>query len=354
MKKTENENPIKISVVVPVYNVEKYLTQCINSIIYQTIEDLEIILVNDASTDSSLSICRNFETKDKRIKVIDKPHNEGVDKARFTGIDVASGEYITFVDSDDWIDKNTLSEMYNTAIENNCDVVEISLEKVMDKFGLIKIKGPSDKKQLITSPDLFDNYFISYFGMNILFVNMCGHLYKREVIEKANLKPSNLPFGEDLYFNMCLFPHVKSWYLRYDLKYSYRYGGMSNHYKPTMYGNAKYLFHRKNDIIKQYNYSKATPYVYIEMRNYMLTEVKQSLFYNKKGVSEWIKSELNDPLWSTFKDMFKDSDHEIDKAIINNDISVIINYVERQLKKDKYKYKMRLFASNLFDTLYLR
>ena len=142
MSKLSTKKIPSISIIIPVYNVEKYLSQCINSIINQTIKDIEIILINDASSDKSLSICNSFKENDKRIIVIDKPKNEGVDKARFTGLGVATGEYLTFVDADDWLDKITLEEMYKSAIEYNADVVEIGLEKVMDKFGIIRRRNP--------------------------------------------------------------------------------------------------------------------------------------------------------------------------------------------------------------------
>ena len=102
----------KISVVVPVYNVEKYLKECIDSIINQTLEDIEIICVNDGSTDSSLEILNNFAEQDNRIKVITQS-NQGLSAARNTGIKYANGEYISFIDSDDYID----TSLYETLVK---------------------------------------------------------------------------------------------------------------------------------------------------------------------------------------------------------------------------------------------
>ena len=95
---------IKISVIVPVYNAEKYLSDCIDSILNQTLKEIELILINDGSTDNSLQICREKASKDSRVKIINKK-NEGQGYARNIGIDRAKGEFITFVDSDDYIDK---------------------------------------------------------------------------------------------------------------------------------------------------------------------------------------------------------------------------------------------------------
>ena len=112
---------IKVSVIVPVYNVENYLRACLDSIINQTLKDIEIICVNDGSTDSSLAILQEYARNDKRIKIIDS-QNKGSSAARNIGIDVAQGDYIGFVDSDDWIDLNFYETLYNAAVSQNADI----------------------------------------------------------------------------------------------------------------------------------------------------------------------------------------------------------------------------------------
>ena len=100
-----------ISVIIPIYNVEKYLTKCIESVINQTYKNLEIILVNDGSTDNSKEIIDKYSSIDSRIKVINKK-NGGLSDARNVGIELAKGEYITFLDSDDWIELNMYEKLY--------------------------------------------------------------------------------------------------------------------------------------------------------------------------------------------------------------------------------------------------
>jgi len=112
----------KISVVVPVYNVEAYIRECVDSIISQTIKELEIILIDDGSSDESGKILDDYEIKDKRIKVIHQK-NAGVSAARNTGIDVCMGDYIYVMDSDDYLEKRALEEMYNNAVETGADVI---------------------------------------------------------------------------------------------------------------------------------------------------------------------------------------------------------------------------------------
>ncbi len=111
----------KISIIVPVYNVENYLKKCLDSIVNQTFKDIEIILINDGSTDNSLNICKEYAKKDHRIRLINKP-NGGLSSARNVGIDLSTGEYLGFVDSDDWIALNMYEKLYNLCKIFNADI----------------------------------------------------------------------------------------------------------------------------------------------------------------------------------------------------------------------------------------
>lgn len=112
----------KVTIVVPVYNTEKYLDECIKSIVNQTYENIEVILIDDGSKDNSPKICDKWAQKDSRIQVIHKM-NEGAGIARNTGISNASGEYICFFDSDDYIEPYTIEKSLNALLENNADIV---------------------------------------------------------------------------------------------------------------------------------------------------------------------------------------------------------------------------------------
>ena len=113
----------KVSIIIPVYNVEQYLRQCLDSVINQTFKNIEIIAVNDCSTDNSLQIIKEYQQKDKRIVLVDLKQNVGLGFARNEGIKIAKGKYITFVDSDDWIASNFIEILYNEITKNNTDFV---------------------------------------------------------------------------------------------------------------------------------------------------------------------------------------------------------------------------------------
>lgn len=141
-----------ISIVVPVYNVEKYLKKCIDSLVSQTLNDIEIILVDDGSEDSSGKICDEYANRDNRIRVIHKK-NGGLSDARNAGIQEATGEYIGFIDSDDWVTRDMYRSLYDVAINNDADIVQCNFIKVFSN----------------NEPTYHDNKDIEiYEGINIL------------------------------------------------------------------------------------------------------------------------------------------------------------------------------------------
>ena len=113
----------EISVIVPIYNVEKYLGRCLDSILASTFEDIEVILVDNCGQDNSRAICDEYAAKDNRIQIVENPHNMGVSAARNNGMNHAHGKYISFVDSDDYIDRTMFEKLYKAMERENVDMV---------------------------------------------------------------------------------------------------------------------------------------------------------------------------------------------------------------------------------------
>lgn len=183
-----------LSIIVPVYNVEKYIDKCIQSVLYQTYSNWELILINDGSPDNSPKICENYAEQDYRIKVIHK-ENGGVASARNMGIEIATGDYITFLDSDDYLHPEFINHLLNLAISNNADIVQCGFLKGIDKeFPIL------DSKEKINSVDNYD-IFLKGFAKIIVW----GKIYKKYVIEGLPI-PENKLFEDDFitwrwYFN---------------------------------------------------------------------------------------------------------------------------------------------------------
>ena len=184
----------KISIVVPIYNSEKYLCNCIDSILCQCFDDFELILVDDGSTDSSASICDNYEKLDNRVNVIHKT-NGGVSKARNTGIDVASGKFICFIDSDDSVKSDYLEKLY-LAYENDIDLSIVG-------YNWIKNNCVTNFTVFNNEPEtIIDKNNIMFLYEKVMISAPWCKLYKLDIIKENKLIfPEDLSLGEDLIFN---------------------------------------------------------------------------------------------------------------------------------------------------------
>lgn len=173
----------KVSIIVPIYNVEKYLPKCIESIIVQTYTNLEIILVNDGSPDNSRIICDEYSKKDHRIKVINK-ENGGLSDARNTGLDVATGDYISFIDSDDYIHEEYCETLLNLLKKFDADIAQCEFLKVYEK-GInnfnIETCAVEQKITVLSNKDVLNNLYNEHYISTVVVWNK---LYKRELFEQ--------------------------------------------------------------------------------------------------------------------------------------------------------------------------
>ena len=280
-----------ISVVIHVYNAAKYLQRCVASVLCQTYTDIECILVNDGSKDKSLQLCQSFAKKDSRIIVVNK-ENEGVDKTRFEGLKHASGEFVMFLDSDDWLEQDAVENLMRPMSQFEADVVVGQIRNVYHVVFLYlrdwRQKSLKNANKLISYEEMMEDYYLSFFGINILPVSMCATLYRRSVINQAQLQPSGLGFGEDLAFNMKLMPYVQKYYMIDRVVYNYRRErwGASPKYLDNWLKNARLLFDSKMQQIKELHYDKAIKWQLIEYVNYMKTYVRNSLLYDSKHIEK--------------------------------------------------------------------
>jgi len=216
-----------ISVIVPVYNVEKYLECCINSIINQTYKDLEIILVNDGSTDGSGELCDKLATTDSRIKVIHKD-NSGVSETRNLGISIAEGEWITFVDADDFIETDMYEKLINESLDKDVvfcrmknfypdNKIEYVFENKLEKLG----REPWYVTDMVLGKGVISNGdIVEYEGV---FGSPCRSLFKLSIIIENGIKfPLGVKMAEDKLFVMEYLSYCKTARVIDDYLYNYR------------------------------------------------------------------------------------------------------------------------------------
>lgn len=194
-----------VSIIIPVYNSEKYLKNCINSVLNQTIKNVEIIMINDNSTDGSIDIIKDYVNLHDNIKLIDKSINNGVSSARNDAIRIANGKYLLFIDSDDWLEKDMVENLYKKAIETDSDITicdaYIDFENNISKELNITI----DNNECISSREAIKELLTQRNGLQ-------GHpwnkLYKKNIIIENDIKYNeNINIYEDFLFNLQMMMH---------------------------------------------------------------------------------------------------------------------------------------------------
>ena len=225
-----NDDDLLISIIIPVYNGENYLEQCLNSIKNQTYKNFEVIIVNDGSQDNTDSICKKFAQSDSRFRYFSK-ENGGVSSARNFGLDNANGHYITFIDGDDWVEHNHLEILIKSITENNSDIAICSYKEFDNNIDTYyTIVYTKQEKNLLNFEKMNRDDFLIIFpklmSINVCFNNAVAKLFRKELVNNLRFDTS-IKYGEDLDFYFSLYLNVESISYVDELTYVYRIHGDS-------------------------------------------------------------------------------------------------------------------------------
>ena len=285
-----------MSVIIPVYNSARYLEQCLDSLINQTLQNIEIICVNDGSTDESLSILNRYKNQDNRIKVFNQD-NKGQSAARNLGIKYSHGEYIGFLDSDDYADRTMFEKLYTAAKQNCSDVVMCSVHILNEKTGAITPNDPYFGLKIFEEQkdaDVFFNGVFSYEQCRNFLFRICVVPWNK-LIKTDFLKKNNIKFAEGLSFEDNIFSlelllkagrislvNEPLPYYRFGSEYSLTYGTNDN---------------SKLDLFEVFNKMEEV------LKKNMVFDMFEAYFFNhkKNTLLYWYKK-LNDP---NVKDLYK-------------------------------------------------
>lgn len=281
----------KVSVIVPIYNVEKYLEKCINSLLSQTLEDIQIILVNDGSKDNSGNIAKEYEKNNKDRVIYVEKENGGLSDARNYGLKYATGDFIAFLDSDDYIEKNAYEEMYNKAIEENADYVECDfIWEFPNKIRVDKQYPYKNKKEMLS--------FVRVVAWN--------KLIKRQLITDNNLEfPKGLRY-EDVEFTYKLIPFINKFaYVdKPFIHYVQREGSIANVQNErtaeifTILDNV-IEFYKRNNIYEKYRaeleYNYARYLLCSSLKR--MCKIKDKTIRKKLLAENWERLNSNFPNW---------------------------------------------------------
>ncbi len=292
-------NTNKISIIIPVYNVKKYLSKCIDSVINQSYENLQIILVDDGSTDGSEQICDDYKKKDKRVEVIHQT-NRGLSAARNVGLDMATGNWVAFLDSDDWIDADMYETLLSVALEKKAEIVSCLSEDFIEE-------------QLITASER-KNFEVVEFGYNEIIRELVtqkaikfevwNKLWKRTLIGDTRFVEGQI--SEDIYFDRLLFNKAQkiyhiNWVMHHYL--TQRDGNTCSTFKP----GRMCVYNEFSQWIQQLQYdygNELAGWMALIAANFALNMYEQAVDTNQENS---IKTQLIDKFKSYYKIM--DSKH---------------------------------------------
>lgn len=322
-----------ITVAVPIYNAEKYLNYCIESIIKQTYKNLQILLINDGSTDDSLKICKKFAAIDKRIKIISKK-NGGVGSARNVALRNATGSYITFVDSDDYIDVDYVYKMYHLCKKNECDISMVGFKEVKDYIDIRSNNNDKDYVDVLTNYEILNNLFTN---KDISYIVPWCKLYKLELFTRNNIfYPENVIADDEgttyklfYYANKIAISNEKLYY------YVYREGSLS---KSTFtVENLKTL----EIFLERYKFFEKSSNDFFKVLSFK--------YYIKILIDYYCLSKINLKNNPTYKTIINNLSQEIKKNcyLINKKHSKNLTFIE------KMKYKINCISPNIYFLIYI-
>lgn len=294
-------NP-KVSIIIPLYNQERYFDACMRSVTSQSYLNLDIIVVNDGSTDKSMQIAQKWSKKDGRVRVLDKK-NEGAAYARRDGLMVANGELIAFVDSDDTIPREAIERLTNCLVRHEVDVVIGSMAR---KIGPIIQKHYSDVgsfpyHKVVSQPELYDKYYLNFFGKSFFSIMTTACLFRKNAFDRAMSETSLFSdkyrfVGDDHFLFMKLFPYLKSMYRTDETVYNYRYGGQSSdRFSPT-YPALFDLADERYEILKKLQLSEGYGPLFRQYAYSVYFYAQQLIQYRKADrmhVLSFLKEELS-------------------------------------------------------------
>ncbi len=322
-----------ISIIVLVYNTEQYITKCLNSILKQTYEKIEVIVINDGSTDKSSQKINRIAARDKRVKVIER-ENRGTYQSRLDGVKKAKGKYIMFVDSDDWILKDMVQTMYDRLKEYETDVVRCQYRKYT-KDNIMIPKTNLNRNVLMDVEHLEPQFFDLLYRSNYCNT-ICKQLIKKELLENITEIEENLNYCEDLACNLKIYQNMKSilfipeeLYV-YNINHSYRTRKKNIEEIKEKVNNTIYTYYdlflstRKFSMKDRKNYRKIAAMRMIE---------KLSILFSDLTKTELSKKEII----SYFDEIMEDKRvQEIEKVLSMEKISSICNEI-KQMNKIKIK-----------------
>lgn len=329
---------ISVSIIISAYNEEKSIARAIKSATAQSLKDIEVIVVNDASTDKTADIVSSFAATDNRIHLISHDTNMGLNNTRITGLNAANGKYVIFMDADDTIETQAMEQLYNKAIKSQCDIVAMGIRRVTPLF---RIKLPFFSPARAFNKNIYNTRELLplLLGKNGISLSLCDKLYRREMLQSLNLKAENVFMGEDMLTNLRIFNSSSklSW-IDY-IGYNWTTGGDSSKSASELWENNKTLCLRCHEILKEmgatsHEHMKALACGAADSFIYSISQQLANPFASKGKCKTWVTTELQSDFWDNIVPLLGNSH----TTISNRDADGTIKIASQNLNAHRLSF----------------
>ncbi len=308
-----------ISVIITSYNKEQYIKAAIDSVLNQSLPASEIIVVDDCSQDNTANACRYYKN---RIKLIENKENQGLPCSRQTGITESNGKYILFLDGDDWISKNALKNLWDYAVKDCADIVQMKLKHRVTKFGLsLAVYSDYNKDKALDA---------CLYNQNLFPVHCCGKLYRKSILQDISPIEYEGFWGEDRLLNIPIMAKLPRIVYAPNAIYNYRWGGESViSFQKESLQEYKKVYELKEKWARENGYLSAIPKMKEELISLLEYHIRQMIncgTYSSGEILIYLNNELRTSFWSNILD-------EIDtEQIFRRNKSSISRIIKNRIK----------------------
>ncbi len=342
---TASEAPL-VSIIVPVYNLETCVSSCLDSLLAQTYSPVEIIPVNDGSTDRTGDILNSYAARNPGIKIITQD-NAGVDAARYAGMDRAAGEYVMFVDGDDALFPDSVEAMVRMAVRERADIVIGDYVRHLDRFGLFRRKdGQIPHSRVVEKEEFLSSYYSGFFGRDrhglfYTYGKMCIKLYRREFLLANRPSPSRLRYAEDQLFNLQVFPRAERIALLAKEVYIYKFGGVTGNLSISLFDDMLRLHSAKLTMTDREDWKKSELGAFLNNVRSFLATLAVSGKLTTGNMPEILEKLNGSTIWCQAQEAHPALHDAFLSAMRRNDAAAAYKELNRHTLLKKIAYRLR-------------
>lgn len=346
MNKTMEQGLPSVSIIVPAFNAGKTIARCVASLAGQTMPPMEILVVDDGSTDATPAVLARLQSRHPTLHVL-RQANAGVDAARYAGMNAARGDYLMFVDADDLLFPDALEAMVQVARRDGSEIVVGDYVRYLDRFGIFHRKdGAIARNRTIEHEEWMDSWYPGFFGRDAhgLFYNygkMCMKLYHREFLLAHRPAPSKLRYAEDQLFNLQLFPKARRISLLAQEIYIYTFGGVTGNLTLSLFGDMIRLHETKLSLAERPEWRESEMRFFLNNVRSFLATLAVSGQLTAQTMPEALTLLKGSPIWQRALEAHPDMNDAFFAAMRREDAPTAWRELSRGTLARKISYLLR-------------